>query len=116
MYSALNYLTVPFFLDKNLRKSFKVFGQILYVYFDPTFRRHVSVVDVGLKQKSTVFIDEIPSFSGINFDNNFHFLFQKNRDVFSLKSAHFLNLKNERILTKKHLCSSETKNENYYQN
>ena len=62
VFNLMYSLTVPFFFDKNLTKNFKVFGQILYVYFDPTFRRHVSVIDVGLKQKSTIFVDDVFQF------------------------------------------------------
>jgi hypothetical protein len=102
-----NYSTLPFFLDRNLTKNFKVFGQVLYIYFDPTFRRHVSVVDIGLKQKSTIFIDEIFKFRTTMLDNNFQFSFQKKKDIFSLKPVHFLNSKNERVLRRKYLSSFE---------
>jgi hypothetical protein len=106
---SFDYSTLPFFLDRNLTKNFKVFGQILYVYFDPTFRRHVSVIDIGLKQKSTIFVDEIFKFRTTILDNNFQFSFLKKKDIFSLKPVHFLNSKNERVLRRKYLSSLEKK-------
>ena len=102
-------LTVPFFFDKNLTKNFKIFGQVLYVYFDPTFRRHVSVIDVGLKQKASIFVDEVFRYRNFFFNNNFQFLFTKKKDIFSLKPVHFLNSKNERVLKRKYLFSSDTR-------
>ena len=87
----INNPNVPFFLDNTLNKNFKVFGQILYVYFDPTFRRYVSVVDVGLKQKATIFVDEIFRYRKSFLSNNFQFLFLKNKNTFFLKHILFLN-------------------------
>jgi hypothetical protein len=106
---SFDYSTLPFFLDRNLTKNFKVFGQVLYVYFDPTFRRHVSVIDIGLKQKSIIFVDEIFRFRNTILDNNFQFSFLKKKDIFSLKPVHFLSSKNERVLRRKYLSSLEKK-------
>ncbi len=97
---------VPFFFDNSLTKNFRIFGQILYIYFDPTFRRYVSVIDVGLKQKASIFVDDI--FRGRSFylNNNFQFLLSKKRDIFSLRPVHFSSSKNERALKRKYLFSS----------
>ena len=105
----MSNLDIPFFFDRNLSKNFKIFGQVLYIYFDPTFRRHVSVIDIGLKQKSTIFVDDI--FKNRNYlgDNNFQFLFLKKKDTFSLKPVHFLNSKNERALKKRYLSFYDRK-------
>jgi hypothetical protein len=84
-----NNLNIPFFLDNTLNKNFKVFGQILYVYFDPTFRRYVSVIDVGLKQKATIFVDEVFRYRKNFLGNNFQFLFMKKKDTFFLRAVHF---------------------------
>ena len=84
-------LDIPFFFDKNLTKNFKVFGQVLYIYFDPTFRRYVSVVDVGLKQKSTIFVDDIFKYRTNLGDNNFQFLFFKKKDIFFLLAFNLFN-------------------------
>ena len=108
----INNPNVPFFLDNTLNKNFKVFGQILYVYFDPTFRRYVSVVDVGLKQKATIFVDEIFRYRKSFLSNNFQFLFLKKKDTFFLKPVHFLNSKNERVLKRRYLSFLKKEIEN----
>ena len=94
---------ISFFFDSALVNKYKVFGQILYIYFDPTFRRYVSVIDVGLKQKATIFTDELFLYRKNFLGNNFQFLFSRRKDTFSLKPVHFLNSKNERALKKRYL-------------
>jgi hypothetical protein len=105
--ALLNNSNVPFFFDNTLTKNFKVFGQVLYIYFDPTFRRYVSVIDVGLKQKATIFVDEVFKYRKNILDNNFQFSFSKKKDIFFLKPVHFLNSKSERVLKKRYLSSRE---------
>ena len=102
-----NDFNIPFFFDNTLNKKFKVFGQVLYIYFDPTFRRYVSVIDVGLKQRSTIFVDEVFKYRKSFLDNNFQFIFSKKKDTFFLKPVHFLNSKNERALKKRYLSFSD---------